>query len=117
MAFYIFKEGDSTTSLSLETQTSAWSHSSKEFLLQLDSAAFQLVPFAASPVTGYHWKEPGYVGFAPSLQVFVNIDETPLLSLLSSRLSSLGCLSLSSYERYFSPFIIVVAATSAVVGI
>ena len=35
------------------------------------------MPVASGPVTGHHWKEPGSVLFASSLQVFIHIDEIP----------------------------------------
>jgi len=51
----------------------------------------RFVPFASHPLTGHHWKKPGCVLFAPSLQVFIGIDEIhfeiPFLQDEQSRLS------------------------------
>ena len=45
--------------------------------VQREPPVLQLVPIVPGPVTGHHWKEPGSVLFASSLQVFKNIDKTP----------------------------------------
>ena len=55
--------------------------------VQREAPVFHLVAVASGPVTGHHRKEPGSVLFAPSLQVFIYVDEiTP--TLLFSRQSS-----------------------------
>ena len=69
--------------------------------------------FASCPVTGHHWQEPDSVFFTHSyiyslIHLFTWIDKI-LLSLLFSRMNSPSSLSLSSYERYCSPFIILTA--------
>ena len=46
----------------------------KHFLM-LRATVFQFVAIASGPVTGHHWKDPGYVVFAPSLQVFIYINK------------------------------------------
>ena len=70
---------------------------SKEMLpdVQIERLVFQLVHSAFCPGTGHHLQESVSVLFAPSFQVFIEIDEFPL-SLLFSRLSSPSSLSLSS---------------------
>lgn len=47
--------------------------------------------FLSCPVTGHHWKEPVFVLFAPSLQMFIYIDEIPwnLLQAKQSEFSQL----------------------------
>ena len=53
-------------------------HSEKKIpYVQRDPPVFPWVPIASCPVTGYHWKEPGSILFAPSLQVFVYIGKIP----------------------------------------
>ena len=56
------------------------------------------------PVTGHHWKDPGSIFTALSLQVFIHMDEI-LLSLLFFKLNRF----LSSWRRYSSHFRILVA--------
>ena len=46
--------------------------------VQRKSPLFQCVPVASGPVTGHHWQEPVSVLSAPSLQVFIHVDEIPL---------------------------------------
>lgn len=62
---------------------------------------FLLVPAASCAGTGYHWREPGSVPSAASLQVLTDIDGL-LLSFSSS-------LSLSSQQSCSSPSRILVA--------
>lgn len=62
--------------------------------VQRQLTVFQFEPIASDLVTRYRRKEPGSIFFAPSIQMFINIDEM-LLSLLVSRLSSFSSLSLS----------------------
>jgi len=45
--------------------------------VQREPPVFLFVPTAAGPVTGHHWKEPGSVFFAPSLQVFAHVEDPP----------------------------------------
>jgi len=45
--------------------------------VQRQPPVFQLVPIASGPGTRHHWKEPGSVLFALSLQVFIYIDKIP----------------------------------------
>jgi len=71
-------------------------HSEKMFPdVQREPPVFQLVLIASGPVPGHHREEPGSALFAPSLQVFMYIDEIAL-SLLFSRLNSPSSLSLSA---------------------
>lgn len=62
---------------------------------QSELPVFQSVPIASCSGTGHHWREPGSVLFAPSLQLFMGTDKIPQ-SLLFSRLNSPGSLSLYS---------------------
>lgn len=39
---------------------------------------FHFVSVASRPVPGHHWEESSSIFFAPSLQVFIHIDEVPL---------------------------------------
>ena len=69
---------------------------------------FQSVPAASGPVTGHHWKEPGSVLFAPSLQVFMYIDKISLSRLFSELNSprSLGpfsCEMPQSLQHLYGP--------------
>ena len=43
----------------------------------------QFLPIASGPVTGHHWKEPGSILFAPSLEIFIYIGKIPLCLLFS----------------------------------
>lgn len=43
----------------------------------MESLVFQFVPMAACSGSGHHWKDSGSAFFAPSLQVFVGINEIP----------------------------------------
>lgn len=49
-----------------------------------------------------NWEDPGFIIFAPSLEVFIYIDQIP--SETFSRLTSPSSLSPSSWERFSSPF-------------
>ena len=64
--------------------------------VQREPPVFQFVPIASGPVTAYHWKEPGSIFFATSLQVFLYIDKILPSSLLFSRLNSPDSLRFSS---------------------
>lgn len=64
----------------------------------------QFVPLASCPTSEHQWKEPVSVFFAPTLQVFLHMGEAPSLSQAIP--SSLG---LSSQERCFNLFVIIVA--------
>lgn len=44
----------------------------------IEPPVFWFVLPTSCPGTGHHWKEPGSVFFAPSLQVFIDVDEIPL---------------------------------------
>jgi len=79
------------------TCASAWSPSQQKSVpdVQREPPVFQFVPIASGPATGHHPEEPGTVLFAPSLQLFMHIDEM-LLSLLFSRQNSPSFPSLSS---------------------
>ena len=47
-------------------------HSSTVFPdVQKEPLVFQFVPVASCRLIGHHWKEPGSIFFAPSLQVFI----------------------------------------------
>lgn len=107
MAFQYHQTGDSTTSLGnvcpemrppMYTPQLYHSHS-KEVLLpvQMESTALQFVPIASYSGPGHHWKGPGSVTFALSLQVFTDIDEIPL-TLLFSKMNSPSSLSLTVGE-------------------
>jgi len=68
------------------------SHSKDVFPdVQMAPPVFQFVPVASGPVTRHHWKEPGPVVFAPSLQLFLDIGEIPpepsLLQVKQSQIS------------------------------
>lgn len=54
-----------------------------------EPSVFQFVPVASWPGTEHHWKEPGSVLFAPSLQLLIDTDMISL-SFPFSRLSSLN---------------------------
>lgn len=43
---------------------------------QSELPVFQSVPIASCSGTGHHWREPGSVLFAHSIQMFVDIDDT-----------------------------------------
>jgi len=59
-------------------------HSVKVFPdVQREPPVSQFVPIASCPVTGHCWKEPGSVLCAPSLQLFVYVDEVRLRLLIS----------------------------------
>ena len=58
-------------------------HSKKSVSWSSVPPMFQFVPIASGPVAGHHWKEPGSISFAPSLQVFIDIEKIPL-SLLQA---------------------------------
>jgi len=74
----------------------------------MEPPVFQFVPTASGPVTRHHSKEPRYILFAPSLQVFMHFKKIPL-RLVFSRLKSPSFLSLSSYVMCSRPFAIFVA--------
>ena len=78
--------------------------------VQTEPPMFRFVPTASGLVTGHHWKEPGSVFFAPSLQVFIYVDMIPL-SLLFSRLKSPSSLRLSSHEKCLSPNLVALRWT------
>jgi len=108
----ICKDGDSTTSLGNLCQCLATLTVKKCFLIFRQSLlCFIFVPIAFGPVTGHHWKAPGSILFAPSLQVFQHFDKIPL-SLLFSRQNSLSSLSLSSQETCSTACITLVALCS-----
>ena len=46
---------------------------------QTKPSVLQFLPTASSPTTGHHWKQPGSVFLAPSLQVFIYIHKPSLL--------------------------------------
>ena len=77
------KDGDFITSQRNLCQCSVTLTVKKCFLVLRKNLPFFFVPIASVPVTGYHWKEPVSVFFAPSLQVLVHVDEIPL-SLLQT---------------------------------
>lgn len=85
------------------TRSTAWSpFSEKRFpWAQREPPVFLAVCIVSGSVTSNHWKEPGSTLFAPSLQVFISIDE--ILSLLLYRTKGHSSLSLSSDERCSSP--------------
>ena len=59
--------------------------------VQREPSVFQFVLSASGPATGYHWKEPGSVLMAPSLQVLLCSEKThPELSLLQAEQSQLS---------------------------
>ena len=59
--------------------------------VQMEAPLFQLVSIVSCHVTGHHYKEPGSVLFALSLQVFVYIGKIPLEpSLLQGEKSQLS---------------------------
>jgi len=70
---------------------------------------FHFVPTTSCPVTGHHWKAPGSVVLAPSLQVFIYIDKIPpepsLLQAEESQLSHLLLIGdiLQSLNHLYGP--------------
>lgn len=70
-------------------------HSEKAFPdSQTEPPMLQLVPIVSCPVTEHHWKDPGYILFSSSLQVFIYMGEMPPETF--SRMNSPSSLSLSS---------------------
>lgn len=76
--------------------------------VMLPDAQEEPLVFQWCPVPGQHRKEAVSVLFAPSLQVFMYIDEIPL-TLPFFRLHYPSSPSLSSYERCSGPLTIFVA--------
>jgi len=67
-------------------------HNEKVFPdLQREPPVFQFLPIGTGPVIGHHWKESGSIVFAPSLQTFIYVDNSPskpcLLEAEQSQLS------------------------------
>lgn len=46
-------------------------------IFQRQRPVFQFEPSTSGSVAGHHWPEPGFILCAPSLQVFIYIDEIP----------------------------------------
>jgi len=77
--------------------------------VQRNPPVFHFVPTTSCPVTGHHWKAPGSVVLAPSLQVFIYIDKIPpepsLLQAEESQLSHLLLIGdiLQSLNHLYGP--------------
>lgn len=70
----------------------------------MESPVFHFVPFVFCPVTENHWQEFCSVFFILPHQVFIHLDKIPLRLCFGQNNPS--SLSLSSYQRCFTPFII-----------
>lgn len=49
----------------------------KEVLTLRWNFLFEFLAIATCPVTGHHWKEPGTILLAPTLEIFICINEIP----------------------------------------
>lgn len=93
--FSISKNRDSTTSLGNLCHSLATCTPNKTFLnVQRDSPVVRFLPAASHPVMGHHWKEPGFIFFAPSLQTAAHIAE-----ISQSLLWAVTTLSAFPYRR------------------
>lgn len=71
--------------------------------IHIEVVVFQFAPVTSFFVTGHHWKESLSILYAPSLQMFMHIDEPWACFFPGWTVPAL------SYDRCSSPFIILVA--------